>query len=130
MWELDPKEGWVQKNWCFAVWVLEKTFENFLVIELLNLKGNQPRILIVRTHAEAEVQYFGHLMQRDDSLEKNLMLGKIEGKRRSGGKRIWLDSITDSVDTNLSKLQEIVKDREDWHATVHGVIGLDMTVIE
>jgi len=66
--------------------VVEKTFENFLVIKLLNLKGNQPRIFILKTHAEAEVQYFGHLMQRDDSLEKNLMLGKIEIKRRSGGR--------------------------------------------
>ena len=99
-------------------------------IQLVHPKGNQSWMFIGRTDIETEVQYFGHLMQRDDSLEKNLMLGKIEGKRRSGGKRIWLDSITDSVDTNLSKLQEIVKDREAWHATVHGVIGLDMTAIE
>ena len=61
--------------------MLEKTFENFLVIKQLNLKGNQHRIFIVRTHAEADVQYFGHLMQRDDSFEKTLMLGNIDGRR-------------------------------------------------
>ena len=68
------------------------------------------------------LQYFGHLMRRADSLEKTLMLGKIEGKRRLGQQRMkWLDSITDSIDMNLSKLQVIVKDREAWHASVLGV---------
>ena len=69
-----------------------------------------------------KLQYFGHLMRRNTSVEKPLMLGKIEGKRRSGWQRMrWLDSITDSMDMNLSKLQEIAEDRGAWHATVHGI---------
>ena len=113
MWELDHKEGWVQKNCSFQIVVLEKTLEsplNSMEIKPVNPKGNQPWVFIERT--DVKVQYFGHFMQRADSLEKTLMLGKIERRRRRGQQRmIWLDSLTDWMATNLSKLQETVEDR-------------------
>ena len=113
MWELDHKEGWVLKNWCFQIVVQEKTLENPLdckEIKPVSPKGNQSWIYISRTDAEAEAPIIGHLMWR--AVEKTLMLGKMEGKRRRGWQRMrWYDSITNLTDMNLSKLREIVKDR-------------------
>jgi len=116
MWELDLKEDWALKNWCFQIVVLEKTLENPLdckEVTCVNLKKISPEYSL--EGLTLKLQYFGHLMWRADSLGKTLMLGKIEGKRRRRGQRKgWLDSITDSVDSmnmNFSTLQEIVEDR-------------------
>ena len=118
-WELDNKKGRTRKNWCPWTVVLEETPLNSKEIKPINPKENQP-LLFTRTDPEAPI--FGHLMRRADSLEKILMLGKIEGRRRRQQSMRWWWMASP---TQWTWVREMVKDSESWHAAVHGVAELD-----
>ena len=125
MWELDHKEGWALKNWCFELWCWRRLPRIPWTARRSSqsiIKAISPEYSLEKLMLKLKLQYFVHLMQRGNSLENALMLGKREDRRKRRWQRTrWLDSISDSMGMSLSKTRKMVKDREAWCAAVHGI---------